>query len=42
LDVVRALEAFFADKPGAIIWIDLISISQHATFDRPPGAVATG
>jgi tetratricopeptide (TPR) repeat protein len=36
LDVVRALEAFFADKPDAIIWIDLMSTSQHATFDRPP------
>ena len=36
LDVVRALEAFFADKPGAIIWLDLVSTSQHATFDKPP------
>ncbi len=34
LDLVRALEAFFKDKPGAIIWIDLFSTSQHATFDR--------
>jgi tetratricopeptide (TPR) repeat protein len=36
LDLVRALEAFFKDKPGAIIWIDLFSTSQHATFDRGP------
>ncbi len=36
MDVVRALEAFFVDKPGAIIWMDLISTSQHATFDQPP------
>jgi len=36
LDLVRALEAFFADKPGAVIWLDLISTSQHATLDRPP------
>ena len=36
LDLVRALEAFFADKPGAIIWLDLISTSQHTTFDKPP------
>jgi hypothetical protein len=36
LDLVRALEAFFADKPGAILWMDLISASQHTTFDRPP------
>jgi tetratricopeptide (TPR) repeat protein len=36
LDLVRALESFFADKAGAIIWLDLISTSQHATFDKPP------
>jgi tetratricopeptide (TPR) repeat protein len=36
MDVVSALEAFFADKPDAIIWMDLLSTSQHATFDRPP------
>jgi tetratricopeptide (TPR) repeat protein len=36
MDVVRALEAFFADKPGAIMWMDLFSTSQHATFDKPP------
>jgi len=36
LDLVRALESFFADKPGAIIWLDLVSVSQHVTFDRPP------
>jgi hypothetical protein len=36
LDLVGALEAFFADKPGAILWMDLISASQHTTFDRPP------
>jgi tetratricopeptide (TPR) repeat protein len=36
LDLVRALEVFFADKPEAIIWLDIISTSQHATFERPP------
>ena len=36
LDVVGALEAFFADKPGAVLWMDLISTSQHSTFERPP------
>ncbi len=36
LDLVMALEAFFADKPGAIIWLDLLSASQHATFSKPP------
>ena len=36
LDLIRALEAFFKDKPGAIIWIDLFSTSQHATFDKDP------
>jgi tetratricopeptide (TPR) repeat protein len=36
LDLVRALEVFFADKPNAVIWIDLISTSQHATQDLPP------
>ena len=36
LDVFRALEAFFADKPEAIIWMDIVSTSQHATFERPP------
>jgi tetratricopeptide (TPR) repeat protein len=36
LDLVTALEAFFADKPGAIMWLDLLSTSQHATFDKPP------
>ena len=36
LDLVRALESFFADKAGAIIWLDLLSTSQHATFDKPP------
>ena len=36
LDLVRALECFFADKAGAIIWLDLLSTSQHATFDKPP------
>ncbi len=33
---MRALEAFFVDNPNAVIWLDLISTSQHATFDRPP------
>ena len=36
MDVVNALEIFFADKPDAVLWMDIISTSQHATFDRPP------
>ena len=37
LDLVRALEAFFADPGGVvIIWLDLFSTSQHSTFSRPP------
>jgi lipopolysaccharide biosynthesis regulator YciM len=37
LDLVRALEAFFADKGGVvIIWLDLFSTSQHSTFSKPP------
>ncbi len=38
LDLVRALESFFADKPDAIIWLDFISKSQYqfAPSDRPP------
>jgi tetratricopeptide (TPR) repeat protein len=36
LDLVSALEAFFADKPGAVMWLDLICTSQHSTVDRPP------
>jgi hypothetical protein len=37
LDLVCALEAFFADKGGvAIIWLDLFSTSQHCTFSKPP------
>jgi hypothetical protein len=36
LDLVTALESFFAPRPGAIIWLDLVSTSQHATVDRPP------
>jgi tetratricopeptide (TPR) repeat protein len=35
-DLVKALELFFADKPGAVIWLDLFSTSQHSTFDKPP------
>jgi tetratricopeptide (TPR) repeat protein len=35
LDLVRALEVFFADKPGALIWMDIVSSSQHETFERP-------
>lgn len=37
LDLVRALEDFF-DRKGkcAVIWLDLLSTSQHATFSRPP------
>ena len=36
LDLVRALEAFFADKGVVIIWLDLFSASQHSTFSKPP------
>ena len=37
LDLVKALEAFFADKGGIIIiWLDLFSTSQHSTFSKPP------
>jgi hypothetical protein len=37
LDLVQALEAFFADKGGVIIiWLDLFSTSQHSTFSKPP------
>jgi hypothetical protein len=37
LDLVKALEAFFADKGGVVvIWLDLFSTSQHSTFSKPP------
>ena len=37
LDMVKALEAFFADKGGdIIIWLDLFSTGQHSTFSKPP------
>ena len=37
LDLVKALEAFFAHKGGVvIIWLDLFSTSQHSTFSKPP------
>ncbi len=37
LDMVKALEAFFADKVGVIvIWLDLFSTGQHSTFSKPP------
>jgi hypothetical protein len=37
LDLVKALEAFFADKGGGVvIWLDLFSTSQHSTFSKPP------
>jgi len=37
LDLVAALETFFADEVGVVIlWLDLFSTSQHATFSRPP------
>ena len=37
LDLVKALEAFFADKGGVIIiWLDLLSTSQHSVFSKPP------
>jgi hypothetical protein len=35
-DLVKALEFLFADEPGAVIWLDLFSTSQHSTFDKPP------
>jgi tetratricopeptide (TPR) repeat protein len=36
LDLVKALQAFFADKGLAVIWLDLFSTSQHSTFSKPP------
>jgi tetratricopeptide (TPR) repeat protein len=36
LDLVEALEAFFANKGGVVIWLDLFSTSQHCTFSKPP------
>jgi hypothetical protein len=37
LDLVKALELFFADKSGiCILWLDLFSTSQHSTFSKPP------
>jgi hypothetical protein len=37
LDLVKALEAFFADTAGTIvIWLDVFSTSQHSTFSKPP------
>jgi len=37
--VSQALCSFFLLEPGGldtIVWLDLFSTSQHATFDRPP------
>jgi hypothetical protein len=36
LDLASALETFFADQAGVIIWMDLFSTSQHCTFSKPP------
>ena len=37
LDLVTALEMFFADiGGGVIIWLELFSTSQHSTFSKPP------
>jgi hypothetical protein len=37
LDVVRALETFFANNGGGVvIWLDVFSKSQHSTFSEPP------
>ena len=37
LDLVAALETFFAGQGGCIvIWLDLFSTSQHAVFSQPP------
>ena len=37
LDLVQALEHFFADKGvSTVIWLDVLSISQHSTFSRAP------
>jgi hypothetical protein len=35
-DLVKALELFFADEPGAVIRLDLFSTIQHSTFVKPP------
>jgi tetratricopeptide (TPR) repeat protein len=37
LDLVAALDLFFADQTGSIVlWLDIFSTSQHSTFSRPP------
>jgi tetratricopeptide (TPR) repeat protein len=37
LDLVAALDLFFADQAGSIVlWLDIFSTSQHSTFSRPP------
>jgi tetratricopeptide (TPR) repeat protein len=36
LDLVRALDLFFKHQTDVVLWLDLVSTSQHATFDKPP------
>ncbi len=36
LDLVKALEMFFASIGGVVIWLDLFSTSQHSSFSKPP------
>ena len=39
IDAPQALSSFFLLQPdglNTIVWLDLFSTSQHATFDRPP------
>jgi tetratricopeptide (TPR) repeat protein len=39
LELLEALEHFFASKPqglDTLVWLDLVSTSQHGTFSRPP------
>jgi len=42
LDLVRALEAFFADKPGAVIWIDLVYLFPPASTPRSRSLLSGG
>ena len=39
VELLEALEHFFASEPlglDTVIWLDLVSTSQHGTFSRPP------
>ena len=36
LNLLRALDLFFEGQTGVVLWLDLVSTSQHATFDQPP------